>query len=91
MILHKFESPVSRLGFVLFCASIILCMVAFFVSYRSYYDVGLNRLAYLLLDSSGVWQQSVFKFGFFGALVGAALAWNLLSALKRLYSWVVKA
>lgn len=91
MSLEKFESPVNRLGFVVVILSLALCLIAFFVTYQSYYEIGLRRLAYLLLDSSSVWQQSVFKFGFVGSLLGATLAWNFLGYVKRIYSWIVKA
>ncbi len=91
MSLEKFESPVNRLGFVVVILSIALCLVAFFVTYQSYYEIGLRRVAYLLLDSSSVWQQSVFKLGFFGSLIGAMLAWNFLGYVKRIYNWIVKA
>lgn len=91
MSFETFESPINRLGFVLLVLSMTLCLVAFFVTYQSFYEIGMRRIAYLLLDSSTAWQQSVFKFGFFGAVIGAMLAWNFLGALKRIYKWVVKA
>ncbi|MNE65139.1 hypothetical protein D3C80_1605940 [compost metagenome] len=90
MRLETFESPINRLGFVLLTFSVALCLIAFFVSYRSYYDIGWNRLAYLLLDSSTVWQQHLFKFGFFGVLVGSMMAWNFVDLVKRVYKWVRK-
>lgn len=63
----------------------------FFISYGSYYDVGMRRLAYLFFDSSNDWQQTVFKLGITGAVIGAALAWNYLDSVKRIYKWVVTA
>jgi hypothetical protein len=88
---QSFEKPVNRFGFVVFCVSVALCLIAFLVSYRSYYSLSLERLAYLFLDSSTTWQQTVFKLGVAGAFVGAALTWNYFDKVKRVYQWVVKA
>ncbi|VVQ29765.1 hypothetical protein PS943_01494 [Pseudomonas fluorescens] len=90
MNLQKFEKPINRFGFVVFCVSMVLCLIAFFVSYRSYYSLSLERLAYLILDSSTTWQQTLFKLGCAGAFIGAAFTWNYLDKAKRVYQWVVK-
>lgn len=87
----KFETAVNRLGFVLFCTSIFLCVIAFSITYRTYYSPDLRWLAHLVLDSSNEWQQTVFKFGLVGGFIGAALAWDYLSIVKRIYRWVMGA
>lgn len=88
---HKrFETPVNRLGFVLFCVSMFLCIVAFSITYRTLYSPDLRWLAHLVLDSSSEWQQTVFKLGLIGGFIGAALAWNYLSVVKRICRWVMK-
>ena len=84
----KFESPVKRLGFVIFCLSSALCLVAFLITYKTYYDIGFYWLAHLIFDGSDQWQQTAFKLGLVGAIVGAALAWDYASVVKRLYKWV---
>ncbi|MEE8873090.1 hypothetical protein [Pseudomonas helleri] len=90
MIVQKFESPTKRLGFVVFCLSTALCIIAFLVTYQTYYGVGLYRLGYLVFDRSSDWQQTAFRIGLAGAAIGAALAWDFLSAAKRIYKWVKK-
>ncbi|WP_407729464.1 hypothetical protein ACJJU9_21375 [Pseudomonas helleri] len=90
MIVKKFESPTKRLGFVVFCLSAAFCIIAFLVTYHSYYGVGLNRLGFLVFDRSTDWQQTVFRIGLAGVAIGAALAWDFLSAAKRIYKWVKK-
>lgn len=88
MSLKKFESPVKRFGFVVFCLSSALCLIAFFVTYKTYYEIGFYRLAYLIFDSADIWQQTAFKIGLAGVAVGSAMAWDFLSIAKRLYKWV---
>ena len=90
MSVQKFESPSKRLGFVVFCFSVALCIVAFLVTYRTYYGIGFYRLAYLIFDRSNDWQQTAFRAGLVGASVGAAVAWDLSSIVKRIYKWVKK-
>lgn len=90
MSVKNFESPASRLGFVVFCFSSALCLVAFVVTYESFHDVSFYRLAYLIFDRSIHWQQTAFKIGLAGVVVGAALAWDFLSFAKRVYDWIKK-
>lgn len=90
MLNTKFATPLNRLGFVIFCGPMALCLIAFSITYQTYYDVSLRWLAQLLLDASNHWQQTVFRFGLTGAVIGAVLAWDLLSTVKRVYVWIVK-
>lgn len=87
----NFEKPINRLGFVIFCVSVACCLLAFFVTYRTYFSISWAWVAHLVLDESREWQQSLFKLGLAGAAVGAALAWNFLEQVKRVYRWVAKA
>ena len=84
----KFESPLERLGVVIFCLSSALCLIAFMITYKTNYEIGFYWLAHLIMDSSDQWQQTAFKLGLVGVIVGAALAWNYASIVKRLYKWV---
>lgn len=84
----RFQQPINRFGFVLFCLSLFACALSFSVTWRTYYSWDLRWIGHLLLDSGSEWQLSIFKLGFFGALVGATLAWNLLSLVRRLVAWV---
>lgn len=90
MSLQKFESPAKRLGFVVFCFSTALCLVAFLVTYQSFHDIGFYRLAYLIFDRATTWQHTAFQIGLVGVLIGAALAWDLFSTATRVYKWVKK-
>ncbi|WP_122223132.1 hypothetical protein [Pseudomonas syringae] len=88
--LKAFEQPVNRIGFVLFCLSLSACTLAFLVTYRTRFDLGIMWFGHLLMDSGNYWQQSVFKAGLLGAIVGAALAWNLMAYFRKLAVWVSK-
>jgi hypothetical protein len=88
MNLKKLEKPVNRFGFILFCLSLGLCLIAFLTTYKTYHHIGVYRLGYLILDESRDWQQTMFKFGLVGVAIGSTLAWNYLDTLKRLYKWV---
>jgi hypothetical protein len=85
---NHFQRPINRLGFVLFCLSLFACALSFTVTWRTYYSWDLRWLGHLLLDSGYGWQQSLFKLGFIGALVGATLAWNWLKLVRKLIVWV---
>jgi hypothetical protein len=88
MNLKKLEKPVNRFGFILFCLSLGLCLIAFLITYRTHYSLDAYWLGHLVLDESHDWQQTVFKFGLVGVAIGSTLAWNYLDNLKRLYKWV---
>lgn len=88
MSLVTLKHPINRLGFVLFCISLAACFIAFAVTYRTSYQWGIMWIGHLLMESGGQWQQSIFKLGFVGALVGATLAWNWLRGLRRIAAWV---
>ncbi|WP_213939290.1 hypothetical protein [Pseudomonas sp. dw_612] len=90
MMLKKLETPLNKLGFVVFCLSVMLCVFAFLVTYRTSHHYDSYWLAHLVLDRSYDWQQSVFKLGLAGAAFGATLAWNYLALVKRVYHWVWK-
>lgn len=47
MLNTKFATPLNRLGFVIFCGSMALCLIAFSITYQTYYDVSLRWLAHL--------------------------------------------
>jgi hypothetical protein len=85
-----FERPINRLGFVLLCVSLLACGAAFLVTYRTNHSLSFEWLGHLLLESGYMWQQSLFKIGFFGALLGAALAWNLFHQARKVVTWVTK-
>jgi hypothetical protein len=84
----RLEQPINRLGFVIFCLSLLACALAFSVVWRTHYSWDFRWVGHLLLDSGYEWQQSLFKLGFFGALLGAILTWNLLSSVRRLAVWI---
>ncbi len=90
MMFKKLETPTNKLGFVVFCLSLGLCVFAFLVTYRTYYHYDGYWLAHLVFDQSYQWQQTTFKFGLAGAAIGATLAWNYLELVKRVYHWVWK-
>ncbi|MGF6108985.1 hypothetical protein [Pseudomonas frederiksbergensis] len=90
MILKKLETPLNKLGFVVFCLSAGLCLVAYLVTYKTYYSYNANWLGHLVLEESREWQQTAFKLGLAGVAIGATLAWNYLELVKRVYHWVWK-
>jgi len=89
--LKKLETPTNKLGFVLFCLSLAVCIFAFLVTYRTNSNYDAYRLAHLVFDQAYEWQQTSFKLGLVGIVIGATLAWNYLELVRRVYHWVWKA
>lgn len=84
-----FATPVNRIGFLVFCTSLLICLAAYLSTYsKSYYGVDFADLEYMLLDRVRRWQQTAFRFGVFGIVVGATLAWAYQSTVERLINWV---